>query len=164
MRTKKRLGVFTALILTLFFLASGANASQRLKGKVEAAYKDESICKVAGDLVKKKDICEKDADVKAGSILVVSGKDSGPALEEGQTVLLKIKGNGKTTGTVITALKDTLKKSDLEKAEGKGTVIVWKNGEKGPIFILKAKEDVTAEKDTEVKMIVKKKAPKVEGC
>ncbi len=164
MRTKKRLGVFTALILTVFFLASGANASQRLKGKVDAVYKDESICKVAGDLVAKKDICKKDADVKAGSILVVSGKDSAASLVEGQTVLLKIKGNGKTTGTVIAALKDILKKSDLEKSEGKGTVIVWKNGEKGPIFILKTKEDVTAEKDTEVKMIIKKKAPKVEGC
>ncbi len=164
MRTKKRFGLFTVLILMVFFLASGANASEKLKGKVEAAYKDESICKVAGDLVKKKDICEKDADVKAGSILVVSGKDSGPALEKGQMVLLKIKGSGKTTGKVIAVLKDTLKKGDLEKTEGKGSVVIWKNGEKDPIFILKAKEDVTAEKDTGVKMILKKKAPKVEGC
>ncbi len=160
----KRLGVFTALILMVFFLASGANASEKLKGKVEAAYKDQSICKVASDLAEKKDVCEKDAEVKVGSILVVSGKDSTTNLEEGQMVLLKIKGNGKTTGTVIAALKDTLKKGDLEKTEGKGTVVIWKNGEKGPIFILKAKKDVTAEKDTEVKMILKKKAPRVEGC
>ncbi len=154
--------------LIVFLLAPGANAAEKLKGKVAGIYKAQSTCKVAVGLLNiKKDsqsLCEKDAENKAGSILVVQGQDSKFAPENGQTVIFKIKGAGKTTGTMLMVLKDRLTKDDIGKMSGKGSLVFWRNGEKGQVYVIKTEKKVEPARDTIVKMILKKKAPRVEGC
>ena len=155
--------IFIAITCMLAFAAS-AHSSQKIKGKVSSAYENGSFCKVVGDLTKKQDVCPKDKDKQVASIVVVQAEESSITPDKGQKVIIKIKGMGKTTGKVVMLIDDKTSLEDVEKIGDNGSVILWKCGDNGNVMVIETKEVLKPEKDNDVKMILKKKAPKVEGC
>ncbi|NPA94562.1 MAG: hypothetical protein GXO58_03950 [Thermodesulfobacteria bacterium] len=166
MKNKRFLTTIQAftLILSLVFMASAASASQKVKGTVTALFKDGSVCQVASGMMARDKVCPEGVDKKVESAIMVDGNDCNIKPEKDQTVILKIKGLGKTTGEIIAVVKDELTNDDLEKVSEKGSLILWKNGNTGEIFLIKTKKPVTPEKGAQIKMILKKKVTRVEGC
>ncbi len=166
MKNKRLLSTIQTLVLvlSLVFLASAADASQKVKGTVTAVIKDGSVCQVASGLMSREKVCPKGVDEKVESVIMVDSKACDIKPEKDQTVILKIKGIGKTTGEIIAVVKDELTKDDLSKVSQKGSLLLWKNGDTGQIFLIKSKKPVTPEKGAQIKMILKKKVTRVEGC
>ncbi len=155
--------IFIVATCLLVFSAT-AHSSEKVKGVVKAVYEDVSFCQTIGEVLGKKDVCPKDTDKKLKSVVIVSSNDASVMPQKDQKIIVKFKGAGKSTGQLLATVEDGFKKEDVEKIKGNGTVILWKMGEKGPVMVIEAKEVLSPSKDTDAKIILKRKTPRVEGC
>ncbi len=154
----------SAISLLVMFLLSGIGfASEKVKGDVNATFQNESLCKVATTLTGKSSVCKKDADKKVASIIAVSLEKETKGLKKDQTVIIKIKGCGKSTGKIVAVADGNVTSEETGAVKEDAPLMVLKNGKSGLVFIEMSKP-IKAENGAHVKIILKKSAPKVEGC
>ncbi len=160
-RSKKTsLGYIATLFVSLFLvclLSANVFAGSKVKGEVSDVINDMATCEKNEDL-KAKGLCEilYQGEKGPSSIIILGKKEI--SLEEGDPIILKSKKKGKTTAKLI----GEAEKFDKDKIKECKEIIIWKTKER--LFFIEPSKEFTLNKGDIVRMKVKRKVQKVEGC
>ena len=156
----KSLGYIATLFVSLFLvclLSANVFAGTKVKGEVSDIINDKATCEKVQDL-KAKGLCELlYSGEKGPSSVIILGKKE-ISLEEGAPIILKTKKKGKTTAKLI----GEVGKIDKEKVKDCKEIIIWKGKER--LYLMEPSKEFTLNKGDIVRMKVKGKVQKVEGC
>ncbi len=153
-----------AFLAGSLFLSPAAQAAHSGKGQVIVYVQaGQDPCPVLKDILKEPESCnQKDLP---GEFSAVAVKGSGKmSAKEGASVILKISGQGKSTGKVIgvydlpvgmDALKDLF--------QDRKSVVLWLGEDNANLIVIEPDKAFTPEKDQRIRIKIKEPV-KLEGC